>query len=108
MEKKSILLISHQVWKYRMFNICLNIGMFILFGALFFYPPPDSKFIEFIEISVAISFLGFGIGLTIKCPRCNCRWVWIAFNQKLKSNAVVKLKSLDKCPKCGFSENDLV
>ena len=60
------------------------------------------------SVSALMALIVFGfIGLlfaflAIKCPVCRSHWVWVAANERNKSEWPMWFLKLRECPKCGY------
>lgn len=54
--------------------------------------------------SIALLGLGLALIVSIRCPRCRVRWVWMAWTDESLSGWHAWLVSLEICPVCQFPE----
>lgn len=51
---------------------------------------------------VALAGLAF-VCVSVKCPNCGARWIWMAIRGKLPGHSLSALIDLESCPTCGKS-----
>ena len=59
------------------------------------------------ELAMAGTLLGLVFGVVypswaIRCPNCQCRWVWWAMSRKESGAWLDSLLRMEECPRCGF------
>jgi hypothetical protein len=99
---------SGQTWKFWIISVGVLIGfVVIVFANLFRNELPDRLFpIEMIFASFVIAFTFCFTALSIRCPRCQARWYWLAIS-KGESTTWLDRITLSTCPICGYPGMDI-
>ena len=103
MLENSIIRKTGQFWK-------LPLSLFMLVGgwagmviALTSFDGKEGRsIIAIVSLFIAISGLLFAF-VSVKCPKCNYRWVWIAASKINKSEWPHWFLKLGCCPSCGYN-----
>ena len=102
MLESSIIRKTGQLWKLPV-SVFLSVGGWIgMVAALkYFGGIEDGSIIAIVCLVVGLSGLLFAF-VSVKCPKCNFHWVWVAASQKDKSEWPYWFLKLNSCPKCGY------
>jgi hypothetical protein len=65
----------------------------------------DGSTIAIVCLVVGVSGLLFAF-VSVKCPKCNYRWVWVAASKKNKSEWPYWFLKLNNCPRCGYDGSE--
>ena len=65
------------------------------------------------ELAVSLALVGVILGLasfiygclSIRCPNCKARWIWLGVSGKSSNEWVHWLLSRSQCPECNYSKN---
>jgi hypothetical protein len=99
---------SGQLWK-------VSIGLLLLVGgavthAGFSFSPQlralisiPERYYNVLALSALAAAVGFVVlCVTVRCPVCSAKWIWMAVNGKLGRGSLDALVTLTRCPKCGY------
>jgi hypothetical protein len=106
----SIIVESGQLWKVIAGLLLLIIGSAVGI-VVSFIPYPRTKAVvsgrlnSLQAISTVAAAAGFAyLCMSVRCPRCGAKWVWMAVNGKLDAGSLGALVTLDRCPACRYGE----
>ena len=108
MRGNSIISQSGQIWKV-IVGLALLIGGAAAGVSVSFVPYLRAvtislgQFDNLQAVSTVAAAAGFVcLCLTIRCPNCSAKWIWMAVNGKLGTRSLDALATLDRCPTCGY------
>jgi len=100
MLENSVLARTGQLWKVQG-AICavLGGGAALLCGIA--SDSGESAGLLWIVVGLLLGLGGLAFAcLTVSCPRCGARWVWVAVSQRSAGAYGTWLVALSRCPKC--------
>lgn len=108
MSGRSVIVESEQVWKV-VLGLALLIGGGATNLAVSFIPYLRELteglqiFYSIRAVSTAAAAVGFVyLCLSVRCPRCGAKWIWMAATGKFGPGSLDALITLDRCPTCGY------
>jgi hypothetical protein len=101
MLESSVIKRTGQLWK-----IGATICVVLVGGALLFYgiatDASKGDGGSWIVVGIVLTAAGLLYAcITVRCPRCGARWVWMAVRERSSSTYGTWLVALSACPKCG-------
>ena len=105
MFEDSVIRKTGQLWKMYLFFWGVVIGGLVMFYGL--------ANLGNAEIGFALSLSGMGVGIfsfifgcvSIRCPKCNARWLWQGVSGKSSKEWLHWLLSHSECPKCKYEKS---
>lgn len=99
--RESIMENSNQSWKLVVGFIGMFCGFFVMCFGLQRLEQPNAAAIVFTGI---VAGLGAAIAacLSIRCPSCHARWLWLAVRSQDHLRWVSWLSAQRVCPRCGY------
>lgn len=103
-KEESIIYCTKQIWKYRIGNLSFMVGILLVAYA---HMHLDVRFMPLFFLNLAgcaMIFAGVAFPLvSVRCPKCDVRWQWLAVRKKESPNGYSWLARLSVCPMCGTS-----
>lgn len=57
--------------------------------------------------AAVVALLGVAyLCISVRCPRCGAKWIWMAISGRLSSSSTTSLLDLQACPRCEFPSGD--
>jgi hypothetical protein len=93
-----------QVWKLKLLPFGILIGTVVILIALWLHEVlPRPYMLSVLLVGIGVDFAALLIpALWISCPRCNAHWLWALYRNEQVHNWYRIMRSIARCPKCGF------
>ena len=99
--KNSIIRKTGQFWKVILAFTGIVLGWIGMIVALTSFGSKEGGIVVAVVcLVIALTSMLF-VFISVRCPKCNSRWVWIAASKKDKSEWPYWFLKLEKCPTCG-------
>jgi hypothetical protein len=102
MFRKSVISKTRQVWKLSVsFTVEMLAGVGMMYAQSQIGVLSSSDFTLIMLSSVVLGLSAFAFGcLSVRCPECRTRWVWMAVSKQHTDAWLPWLMSLSACPSC--------